>query len=85
MSEKSTIIASLPAAVELSKRTTQNSLRVDVKLYGSKEGSLHIAKGGVEWWPDYNKVNAHRLSWRKFIALIESVDERRSVRKKGRR
>ena len=80
MSTKSKIIAHLPSSVELSKRTTQNVLRIDVKLAGAKEGSLHIARGSVEWWPDYNKVKAHRYSWKEFIAELEGSPKRRSKR-----
>jgi hypothetical protein len=81
MAQKTKIVASLPTAVELTRRTTQNSLRIDVKLEGSKEGSLHIAQGSVEWWPDYHSVNAHRANWSKFVALLESMPRRRSTRK----
>jgi len=80
MTKKSKIIAHLPSSVELSERTTKNALRIDVKLAGSKEGSLHIAKGTVEWWPAYNDVNAHRLPWSDFIALLETMPRRRSRR-----
>ena len=80
MANKSKIVAHLPSSVELSKRTTQNVLRIDVKLEGTKEGSLHIARGSVEWWPDYKKVNAHRYSWKEFIAKLEQSPERRSKR-----
>ena len=83
MAQKSKIVASLPTAVELSRRTTQNSLKVDVKLEGYKQGSLHIAQGSVEWWPDYHSVNAYRANWSQFIDLLESMPRRRSTRKKG--
>jgi hypothetical protein len=76
----SKIVAHLPSSVELSRRTTQNSLRVDAKLHGYKEGSLYIAQGSVEWWPDYKKVNAHRHGWRGFIDLLETMPNRRSQR-----
>ena len=76
------IVAHLPASVEISRRTTQNAIRIDVKRKGAKEGRLVIAQGSVEWWPDYNKVNAHRLSWRRFIELLEDeMPTRRSKRK----
>jgi hypothetical protein len=81
MAQKSKIIAHLPATIELSRRTTQNSISFEVRRSGSKAGKLVIAQGSVEWWPDYNKVNSHRLSWGKFIALFEDeVKERRSKR-----
>jgi hypothetical protein len=80
MARKSKIVAHLPSSVELTRRTTQNSLRIDVKLEGIKEGSLYIGQGSVEWWPDYKKVNAHRRSWGKFITLLEDMPQRRSKR-----
>jgi len=80
MAKKSKIIAHLPSSVELSERTTKNALRIDVKLGGSKEGSLHISQGTVEWWPAYNDVNAHRLSWTDFVAHLEKMPLRRSRR-----
>jgi len=79
-SRKSKIVAHLPWSVELSKRTTQNSLRIDVQLKGKKTGSLHIARGSVEWWPDYKKVNAHRINWWEFVDLLETLPKRRSAR-----
>jgi hypothetical protein len=81
MAQKSEIIAHLPATIELARRTTQNSISFDVKRSGSKAGRLVIAQGSVEWWPDYNKINAHRMSWGRFIALVEAqMPERRSKR-----
>jgi len=81
MAKKSKIVAHLPASVELSERTTKNSLVIDVILSGSKKGELHIAQGSVEWWPAYNDVNAHRLGWTKFIEkLEETMPVRRSKR-----
>jgi len=81
MAQKSKIIAHLPATIELSRRTTQNSISFQVWRSGSKAGKLVIAQGSVEWWPDYHKVHAHRLSWGKFIALLEGeMPERRSKR-----
>jgi hypothetical protein len=54
-----------------------------VKLEGYKEGSLQIAQGSVEWWPDYHSVNAYRANWSQFIALLETMPRRRSTRKKS--
>ena len=80
MAKKSKIIAHLPSEVDLSRRTAKNALRIDVNLSGSKAGSLHIAQGSVEWWPAYNDVNARRLGWNDFIALLETMPKRRSKR-----
>jgi Ni,Fe-hydrogenase maturation factor len=80
MPKKSKIIAHCPRSVEVGKRSGQNSLVLDVNLYGNKAGSLHIAQGSVEWWPDYKKVNAHRFDWWKFINLLEERKVKRSKR-----
>jgi hypothetical protein len=77
---KSKIVAHLPSDVDLSRRTAKNALRIDVNLGDYKKGSLHIAKGSVEWWPAYNDVNALRLGWGQFIALLETMPKRRSKR-----
>jgi hypothetical protein len=80
MPRKSKIIAHCPRDVEVGKRAGQNSLILDVKLFGHKAGSLHIAQGSVEWWPDYKKVNAHRFNWWEFVNLLESGKVKRSKR-----
>jgi len=64
------VTAHLPATVKLAKRNAQNTLSIDVNLGKGKEGSLHIFGGGVEWWPAYNEVNAHRAGWSEFIELM---------------
>ena len=80
MANKSKIVAHLPSFVELSRRAAQNALRIDVRLWGSKQGSLHVSRGSVEWWPDYKKVNAHRMGWRDFVELLETMPKRRGHR-----
>ncbi len=81
MAKKPQIIAHLPETVELSRRGTQNSVRITVKRKGAKEGDLVIAQGSVEWWPDHKKVKAHRMTWDKFILLLEAdMPERRAKR-----
>jgi hypothetical protein len=72
MAGKTEIIAHLPSSVEISKRTAKNALKIDVKLAGSKQGTLHIAQGSVTWWPAYGKKKSYRRGWSKFIALLEA-------------
>ena len=72
MAKRFTVIANLPASIELTKRTSQNALTVEIKIGESKEGTLVIAQGSVEWWPGGNKVNAHRTDWGKFKEIMES-------------
>jgi hypothetical protein len=72
MAKRFTVVANLPASIELTKRTSQNALTVDIKIGEAKEGTLVIAQGSVEWWPGGNKVNAHRMNWGKFKEIMES-------------
>jgi len=80
MPKKVTVTASMPAKVPISRRASSQDLSIDVKIAGFKEGTLNIGRGSVEWWPEYNSVNAHRLPWQKFIDLLEGVPQRRSRR-----
>lgn len=83
MSRKFKVVAHLPASIELTKRTSQNALKVDVNMSDSKEGTLVIARGSVEWWPDRNKVNAHRGNWEQFADLMEKgLPRKRSIRRR---
>jgi hypothetical protein len=74
------VVAHLPATVELSRRATKDTLTVDVDG-GQNPGKLVIAQGSIEWWPGGNKVNAHRLKWDAFAAMIENIPERPSKKK----
>jgi len=76
MPKKVTVIASLPKT-ELSLRGAKTALQLEIKISGSKQGMLSVGRGSVEWWPDFNRVNAHRLSWTRFIALLETMPQRR--------
>jgi hypothetical protein len=60
---------------------SREGLRIDVKTAGSKEGTLNVGRGSVEWWPEYKSVNAHRATWRKFIEILERMPKRRSRRR----
>ena len=81
MPKKFKVIANLPASIELTKRTSQNALTVDVGVEDTKKGTLVIAQGTVEWWPGGNKVNAHQANWDKFAKLMEEhLPRKRSTR-----
>ena len=83
MTKKFKVVAHLPASIELTKRTSKNALRVDVIIDDVKKGTLVIARGTVEWWPDQNSVNAHRGNWKKFAELIEQgLPQKRSARRR---
>jgi hypothetical protein len=82
MAEKNfVVVAHLPAAVEITKRTSQNSLTIEVKDGSTKIGTLVVGRGTVEWWPESNKVNAHRGDWHKFAEIMAKLPQKRSTRK----
>jgi hypothetical protein len=82
MAKKFTVVAHLPASIDLTKRTAKNGLSIDVKVRKSKKGTLIISRGGVEWWPDGNSVNARGANWDKVVKLLEThLPEKRSKRK----
>jgi len=82
MAKNFTVVAHLPASIEITKRTSKHALKIEVKMGELKEGTLVIARGSVEWWPDRNKVNAHRLNWEQFAEHMESLPRKRSTRKR---
>ena len=70
MAEKNfAVVAHLPAAVEITKRTSQNSLTIEIKDGSKKIGTLVVGRGTVEWWPESNKINAHRGNWYQFAEV----------------
>ena len=82
MAEKNfSVVAHLPAAVEITKRTSQNSLTIEIKDGSKKIGTLVVGRGTVEWWPESNKVNAHRANWYQFAEVMATLSQKRSTRK----
>jgi hypothetical protein len=81
MPKKVTVTARIPAKIPISSRASSQALKIDVKISGSKKGTLSIGRGSVEWWPEYNSVNAHRLPWSKFIDLLTGMPQKRSRRR----
>lgn len=83
MAKRFKVVAHLPGSIELTKRKSQNALTVEVKMGDFKEGTLVIARGSVEWWPDHNKVHAHRADWEKFAEImVNYLPEKRSARRR---
>lgn len=75
------VTAKYPAFVELSRRTTKNAMRIDVRDGKYKIGTLYIAQGSVEWWPRDKKVNARRGHWKQLADILEEhLPKRRSSR-----
>ncbi len=78
MAEKNfAVVAHLPAAVEITKRTSQNSLTIEIKDGSKKIGTLVVGRGTVEWWPESNKVNAHRGNWYQFAEVMATLAPKR--------
>jgi hypothetical protein len=76
-----TVVAHLPAAVDITKRTSQNSLTIEIKDGSTKIGTLVVGRGTVEWWPESNRVNAHRANWYNFAEIMTTLPKKRSTRK----
>jgi hypothetical protein len=76
------VIAHLPGTVELSRRTTKDTLTVWIEEDGETLGNLVIAHGTIEWWPKGKKKKARRASWGKFAQVCEEhISQRKSVRR----
>ncbi len=75
------VTAHLPGTVELSRRTTKDTLTVGVEQDGQLLGTLVIAHGTIEWWPNGKRSKAHRAGWGQFAKICEDYIPRRdSVR-----
>lgn len=85
MDRKVEVIARLPRTVDVSIRGASTALRVDVRIEGEKRGSLNIGSGSVAWWPSKSSVHGHRVSWEKFIKLMEAQPTYPIAKKLGRK
>lgn len=63
------------------KIVLHKDVEVEVKIDGSKLGTLLISKGNIEWLPVGNSVNKHRLSWAKFAELMETQGKPAKIKK----
>ena len=79
---KSEIVVNLPHSVELTRRTTSNELEVKVWVSGSRKGTLTLAQGSIQWKPDRNKRNVHRMWWGDFVVLAEKEMPMERINKK---
>lgn len=43
-----------------------------VKADGTRIGTAHISKGGIDWIPAQKSKSGHSLTWEKFATLIET-------------
>ena len=78
------VVAHLPRTIELSKRGTQNELKLDIWI-GEKAGTLYLARGAVEWWPKFKSTNARRGNWATFLDILEEhLPHKRGKRRRKR-
>jgi len=57
--------------VELTKRGSRNSLEIEVRRGAELLGTLFLGSGSVQWWPNGNKINSVKKSWREFVNILE--------------
>jgi hypothetical protein len=67
-----TVIAHLPASVELTKRNSANAITVEVRTADELLGTLYMGRGSVEWWPSGNKTKALKKGWRDFANILDT-------------
>jgi len=75
--QKTTVVVHQAASVELSKRNSSNSLSVEVRSGKELLGTLVMGRGSVQWWPNGNKTNDFRKSWKEFARLLETTMARK--------
>jgi hypothetical protein len=69
--QRTTVTVFQASSVELTKRASKNSLRVEVRRAQEFLGTLYMGRGSVQWWPGGNKTNDFRMSWTRFAKLLE--------------
>jgi hypothetical protein len=70
---QTTVIVYQASSVELTKRASSNSLSVEVRSGDELLGTLVMGRGSVQWWPNGNKTNDFKKSWREFAKLLEAA------------
>jgi hypothetical protein len=71
-----TVIVNQVSTVELTKRTTKNSLSLEVRSGKELLGTLLLGRGSVQWWPKGNTTNGFSKNWKSFVRLLESAIEK---------
>ena len=61
------------SSVELTKRASSNSLTLEVRNGKELLGTLIMGRGSVQWWPNGNKTNDFKRSWKEFAKLLETA------------
>jgi len=70
--QQTTVTVYQASSVELTRRGSSNSLTLEVRSGKEMLGTLIMGLGSVQWWPNGNKTNALRRSWRQFAKLLET-------------
>ncbi len=68
---RTTVIVTQASTVELTKRSSSNSLQFEVRSGKQLLGTLIMGRGSVQWWPKGNSTNDYKMSWKKFANLLE--------------
>ena len=61
------------SSVELTKRASSNSLTLEVRNGKEFLGTPIMGRGSVQWWPNGNKTNDFKRSWKEFAKLLETA------------
>ena len=60
------------SSVELTKRSSSNSLRVEVRRGVELLGTLIMGRGSVQWWPNGHSTTKFERPWKEFVKLLET-------------
>jgi hypothetical protein len=60
------------SSVELTKRGSSNSLKLEVRSGKELLGTLLMGQGSVQWWPKGHSTNDFERSWREFAKLLQT-------------
>ena len=70
--KKTTVTVYQASSVELTKRGSSNSLKLEVRSDTELLGTLLMGLGSVQWWPNGNRKTALKRSWKQFVKLLET-------------
>jgi hypothetical protein len=71
--QQTTVTVYQASSVELTKRSSSNSLKLEVRTGKELLGTLIMGKGSVQWWPNGNSTNDFKRSWKDFARLLETA------------
>jgi hypothetical protein len=71
--QPTTVTVYQASSVELTKRASSNSLKLEVRSGQELLGTLIMGRGSVQWWPNGNSTNDFKRSWKEFARLLETA------------